>query len=423
MKPKKLLIVTSYYPYGHGESFVKAELEHISKFFEEVEIVPCFHTSAMDQNQAGHAVNLEYADSRWGILRTFHVIRSLAAALMKYKWRADASRILAGPHKHENMKELVRALYRAQLFESFLEKQLGKSGNAVSMVYFYWMVPEILGAAAFCRSAGLPLKIVCRAHRGDLYEDLRPGGYAGLRDGIVHGVDEIYCISDHGKNYLLEKYPLQAKKIHTARLGVNDPGYLNARPADDRLSIVSCSFVNAEKRVHLIVDTIEYLLKKDPSLRIKWTHIGDGALYEQLRAHILRTLGNRAEVVCTGYQTQQQVMHLYRESGFDVFVNVSDSEGIPVSLMEASSTGIPLVATDVGGSSEIVNAVTGILLPPNPDVETIASALILFKDRAFASAYRKGARAFWSQKFNAPLNYNHFGQELLQVLERHSDAA
>lgn len=423
MKPKRLMLVTSFYPSGPGETFVKAELEHIAKYFEEIEIVPSFHDHKISRSAVNHPVNLGYSASRWGLFRACHVLSSLTAALVRYPWRADAGRILHSGHKFANIKELARALYRAQLFEWFLDRQIIKEGREISLVYFYWMIPEIVGAARFCRRTGFPLKIVCRAHRGDLYEDTKPGGYAGLRSGIVEGIDEIYCISEHGKAYLAKQYPLYAKKLHIARLGVNDPGYVNAQPDDDALSIVSCSFVIASKRVHLIADAIDYLLVKDPSLKIKWTHIGDGEVYEQLRAYILSKLADRAQVICTGYMEQPQVMQLYRETGFDVFVNVSDSEGVPVSLMEASSVGIPVVATDVGGSCEIVNASNGVLLPANPEVAAIAAALLLFKDKAAAAVYRRGARAYWAQKFNAPLNYNHFGQELQHVLKWHTNAA
>ena len=43
----------------------------------------------------------------------------------------------------------------------------------------------------------------------------------------------------------------------------------------------------------------------------------------------------------------------------DLFLTVSANEGIPVSIMEAQSFGIPVIATDVGGISEIVNNVNG----------------------------------------------------------------
>jgi glycosyltransferase involved in cell wall biosynthesis len=418
MRTKKLIIVTTSYPYGKGEAFLEAELTHISKYFEGVELVPCYYDATTTPRRTEHDVNLEYAKKRWSTLRKFLMIDGFVSALWQYRWLDDLLHILRRQHKFENVKELARALYRAKLFERFLTDRFSKEKNELHLIYFYWMTPEIMGAIAFRDRFDPALKIVSRAHRGDLYTELRIGDYIGLRKTIVRGIDRIYCISDHGRSYLEGRYDLASGKPCIARLGVNDPGFLNAQPGDARLSIVTCSFVFPEKRLDLLVDAIRYLLDTNPVLEIKWTHVGDGVLYEQLRAYVSHMLGTRADVVFKGYLTQAQLMSLYGEERFDVFVNVSDSEGIPVSLMEASAVGIPMVATDVGGNSEIVNADNGILLPSDPDVETIASALLRFTDRSFALTCRRNARAQWEAKYNAAVNHDSFGRQLIRILER-----
>jgi glycosyltransferase involved in cell wall biosynthesis len=368
--------------------------------------------------QVAEAVNLGYASKRWGILRKFHMLSAFVKALVKYEWLSDLAHILRHDKKYINLKELARSLYRARAFEDFLETQIIKHKNDIDLVYFYWMVPEVMGAIGFRQSSKRPISIVSRVHRGDLYTDLRAGDYIGLRDNIAAGVDGIYCISDHAKAYLASKYPPITDRLWMARLGVDDPVYLNTQPEDGQLSIVSCSFAVYEKRLHLIVAAVRLLVDTQPQLRVKWTHIGGGELFEQLRAETKEKIGDRAQVVFTGILGQHQVMELYRKERFDVIVNVSDSEGVPVSLMEASSAGIPMVATDVGGNGEIVNASNGILIPANPDIATIAAALLRFKDKPGASAYRKQARSSWEEKYNAPRNYDLFGQELLSLVER-----
>lgn len=57
-----------------------------------------------------------------------------------------------------------------------------------------------------------------------------------------------------------------------------------------------------------------------------------------------------------GWTDNQNVISYYIENHPDAFVNLSYVEGIPVSIMEAMSCGIPCVATDTGASSEIVQA-------------------------------------------------------------------
>jgi colanic acid/amylovoran biosynthesis glycosyltransferase len=418
MRTKKLIIVTTSYPYGKGEAFLEAELVHVAKYFEGVELVPCYYDAKTIRRNTAHDVNPNYANNRWGPLRKFLMVESFVSALARYEWLDDLLCILRRKHKFENLKELARALYRARLFERFLIDRVVKEKDEFHLIYFYWMTPEIMGAIAFRDRFRPSLKIVSRAHRGDLYTELRVGNYIGLRQTIVRGIDAIYCISEHGRAYLQDRYDLGSARPRIARLGVNDPGFLNTQPDDARLSIVTCSFVFPEKRLALLVDTIKYLLDTDSLLEIKWTHVGDGILYEQLRAYVSEKLGARADVVFKGYLTQVQLMNLYREERFDVFVNVSDSEGIPVSLMEASVVGIPMVATDVGGNSEIVNADNGILLPADPDVETIASALLRFKNRPAVSSCRRSARRQWEEKYNAADNHDSFGRQLIRILER-----
>lgn len=417
MKSRRLLIVTSYYPYGKGEAFLQAELEHISKYFDEIELVPNGYPADAEPRSSQHCVNLDYAAARCGRASAIQALAAFAAALVQYKWMEDLAWVMRNDRKYENLKELARALFRAKLFENFLKGRTAKGRGDIDLVYFYWMVPELLGAIRYRETRQPGLKVVCRAHGGDLYEERRPGAYIGLRDTIVRGVDGIFCISEHGKRYLEGRYPFLGPRLQIARLGVDDPGGLNVQPSDDSLSIVTCSFVVPEKRLHLIVDTIDHLLRVSPERKIKWTHVGDGVLYDAMRKSVDERIGGRAQVVFKGYLSYPQVMALFRNERFDVFMNVSDSEGLPVSLMEASAFGIPMVATDVGGSNEIVNAGNGVLMCANPTIETIASTLLRFADRKAALAYRRNSRASWEEKFNAAINHDQFGRSLVELLE------
>lgn len=415
MQAKRMLMITSLYPFGQGEAFVAAELEHVSRCFGGIELVPIFYYAGAEARQERHPVNLAYADKRWGVLRALHVAGALLRGLVRYHWAADFGFILSHDRKLDNLKEFVRAVYRARMFESFLASRARKGEDPVDVIYSYWLLPEILGAIQFRKATGGAMRIVTRAHGGDLYEDRKAGGYAGLRRYIVEGIDDVYCISEHGRRYLAQCFPALAAKFHINRLGVDDPGYLNRQPGAGPLEIVSCAFVVSGKRLHLIVDAIAWMLDADPALQLRWTHVGDGPLLDEVRAYAARRLGARAQAVFKGYLTQAELRMLYRDEAFDVIVNVSDNEGIPVSLMEASSTGIPMVATDVGGNAEIVNASNGVLIPADADTATIAAAIRRFGDRGAARAYRQAARLSWEARFNAATNYGLFGRNLANL--------
>ena len=71
----------------------------------------------------------------------------------------------------------------------------------------------------------------------------------------------------------------------------------------------------------------------------------------------------------TGPISNNKVFELYRTTPIDLFINVSKSEGIPVSIMEALSVSIPVLATNCGGIEEIVNNEVGYIISSDPSAE------------------------------------------------------
>ena len=71
--------------------------------------------------------------------------------------------------------------------------------------------------------------------------------------------------------------------------------------------------------------------------------------------------------------SNQQIIDFYAKTPLDLFINVSESEGIPVSIMEAMSFGIPAIATNVGGTNEIVNQKNGYLIDSESTSEEISN--------------------------------------------------
>ena len=86
-------------------------------------------------------------------------------------------------------------------------------------------------------------------------------------------------------------------------------------------------------------------------------------------------MGDNVEVDLKGQVAHQDVLAWFKENPADVFINVSSSEGLPVSIMEAFSYGIPAIATAVGGMPEIVAGDCGLLLEPNFKPEELGAIL------------------------------------------------
>jgi glycosyltransferase involved in cell wall biosynthesis len=97
---------------------------------------------------------------------------------------------------------------------------------------------------------------------------------------------------------------------------------------------------------------------------------GDGPLEADLRAECTRRRLNNKVRFCGA---REDIVDLYNAA--DAFVMSSDSEGLPMALLEAASVGLPAVVTDVGGNSDIVvDGITGYIVPASKPVQ-LASAL------------------------------------------------
>jgi glycosyltransferase involved in cell wall biosynthesis len=128
--------------------------------------------------------------------------------------------------------------------------------------------------------------------------------------------------------------------------------------------------------------------------RIRFRIAGSGASEEEMRRTIADTKMD-ATVELLG--TRTDISQLMAEA--DLFANSSIYEGFPIALIEAAMSSLPIVASDVGGSGEIVaDGLSGRLVPPGR-ADLLADAIVeLLSDRATYAAYSDRARAS-SQRF------------------------
>jgi glycosyltransferase involved in cell wall biosynthesis len=118
-----------------------------------------------------------------------------------------------------------------------------------------------------------------------------------------------------------------------------------------------------------------------------------------------------------GIQPNDYILNFYNENYIDLFINLSESEGIPVSIMEAQSAGIPVLATAVGGTPEIVNDENGILVDKNEKDEIITQKIINYLNLPEVEKQKKRELSYqnWKENYNAETNYTNFIQTILKL--------
>jgi glycosyltransferase involved in cell wall biosynthesis len=396
-------LFTNAFPYGKGEEFLENEILHLSAVFEKIFILPS-ETSGLVRSIPANVsvinVNFKSDFSFRAILKKHW---ALIFKLVWYEVVLSNKRFLFIRRFRFYIDQLSWKINHANQLQLILQK----IGSQNIVLYCYWFDHWASLLSIIKASKRPELKFVSRIHGFDYEPSRRENRFIPFRCFEMHQVNAIYSISTYGINMINKTYPF-FKNIQIAALGVPDKGGNNL--SNTQCQIVSCSSMIALKRVHIIVDVLKHI-----GFPVKWTHFGDGPLMEELQRHAGSLPGNIA-VDFKGYVPNEEVIRFYKNEPVDLFVNVSEIEGVPVSVMEAISFGIPCLAINVGGVSEIVNNQTGFLFPADFDPKDISHCIIQYmnKEESVRLDFRKGVKAFWKENFNSDVNYKKITELLLQ---------
>ncbi len=177
-------------------------------------------------------------------------------------------------------------------------------------------------------------------------------------------------------------------RLHIVHCGV-DPARYAPNPDREGLTALFVGRMAGVKGVPILIEAIAQLAEKYPDLTLRL--VGDGPDRTELEAEVAkRGLQNR--IVFLGYRSQTEVAEELART--DVFVLPSFAEGVPVVLMEAMASQVPVLTTRIAGVPELVeDGVSGQLVPPG-DVSAFADALdTLLSDGGLRQRYGAAGRA------------------------------
>jgi glycosyltransferase involved in cell wall biosynthesis len=302
---------------------------------------------------------------------------------------------------------------RSRVAESWMRRFIQTLPAATDklVVCTWWFDAQALGFARLAARTGI--RVATRAHGYDLYESRHSPPYIPFRRSALAAIGRVYPDSEAGARHLVSRFPSFADKIEVGLLGVEDPGFLGQPSNDGVFRIVSCSFLTRVKRIDLLIRGLAQLGRESPAKQVEWSHLGDGPERVGLSQQAAALLPPNVRWTMDGYPGKAGVYGFYRTRPVDLFVNVSQSEGTPVSIMEALSVGIPVLCTAVGGNIEAVGAGNGLLIGANPSPADVAAGITTLRDTPGLCDLRTGSRAKWEERYNARKNYSAFAESLL----------
>ncbi|MCK9595834.1 glycosyltransferase [Candidatus Pacearchaeota archaeon] len=155
------------------------------------------------------------------------------------------------------------------------------------------------------------------------------------------------------------------RKIKVLRLGVDCSKFrIASKTQKDEINILTIARLVEKKGLEYSIRTVAELLKKYPSLR--YTIIGDGELKKPLKK-LIKKLKAESNILLVGDKPRDEILKCFSETDIFVLSSITakngDTEGTPISIMEAMASGIPVVSTYHSGIPEVVkDEVSGFLV-------------------------------------------------------------
>lgn len=353
----KIIYVTASLPYGATEIFAIPELRELTRRGHEVRIMPMSHYTDHVHSEAAAFLPM----TRYEPLVSAKVLSAGFAELFSHPLRVQ--RVLGKLTKNQtahvvgkNWGVLMRSLWLAHYAKLW----------GADHIHAYWA--SVAGSSAMIAGevSGVPWSFT--AHRWDIAS---PNALAAK----IESARFARFISQDGLELARASGgPSLAERATIIRMGVpleTSPGRLTEPPEDTHLRLVCTGSLIPRKGQRFLLEALARL--RTEGIRITVDFAGEGETRPDLLAQAAQ-LGIANDVTLRGNVDHAQLLAEYSAGRYDAFVLPSLHEGISVALIEAMSRGLPAIATDVGGTRELLTEGAGLLIPPE-DVESLTEAV------------------------------------------------
>jgi len=281
--------------------------------------------------------------------------------------------------------------------------------------------PSSLIAAKIAKKYGKPVVLTQHntfiEYENSLWDHVEWLNDCAIGREALKASDRIVVVSNATRNYVLS-LGADPKKVCVLHNGVDVDRFKPLAGVRDemrkKLGIPKASRVVLTVRrivykngVDTLIDSAEKSIRKNP--RLVFLVVGKGPDFEKVKEKIVQ-LGIQENFRLIGFVSDDDLPFYYNAADFFVLPSKS-GEGLPLVALEAMACGLPIIATNVGGISEIMKEECGKLVPPNsPDV--LAEAILEFSRRELASL-RRDLRVMVEQEHSWDRNV----EKLIEIYE------
>jgi colanic acid/amylovoran biosynthesis glycosyltransferase len=390
-----------------SETFVFNEILAVEKLGADVEVYPLLR----ERQPVSHPdVGRLVAAARFQPFLSVPIVRANLHFLVRHPRRyfAVLREVLSGTAGSANF--FVGAL---GIFPKSVRFAFEMPRRGISHVHAHFATHPAVTALIIHRLTGIPFSFT--AHGSDLHVDRRM-----LKQKIAASAFAV-TISEFNRGIMAaEAGDELVEKIHVVRCGVDLSLFSPASVSAEKLGITIICVASLEevKGHRFLIEACRILHSR--GIHFRCDLIGDGPLAERLRVQIEDSRLTQ-HVLMHGGKPRREVAAMLAISDVAVLASYptreGKREGIPVALMEAMATALPVVASDLSGIPELIqDGVSGILIPPG-DAAALAGALErLAGDAELRTRLGAAGRRKVHQEFELHAN----SAALLSLIERHA---
>lgn len=293
-------------------------------------------------------------------------------------------------------ERMIKIPHRKFDLNSFLKLIKFAKHNKITLLHSHGK-----GAGVYSRPASLISSIKCL----HTFHGLHTGEYGKMSKLFYLMLEKVFsllsggliAVSESEKEALMKNDIAPESKITVIQNGVNTGTEHFASPDfTGRLNVITVTRFDYAKNPELMLDIIERVNKKEKAKRFNFIFVGDGGERKHTETKAAET-GLAKYVTFAGFTDDVSSYYL---NAF-CYLSTSRWEGMPLSVLEAMSYGVPVIATDVTGNRDVVlHGRTGYLFNPD-DPEAAAELLLrLADDPASWKNFSEAASAHCRQNFS-----------------------
>ena len=240
-------------------------------------------------------------------------------------------------------------------------------------------------------------KIVITLRGGDTY--IKPwlfGAWSGFYKNYGNKVDAFIVMSEHQKKYLVSKWGIEAERIHVIPISFGNSEHIESKyPNANKMKVISAFRMCWEKNIEGNLRTIKRL--KELGVPVQYEIYGDGQDVGQV--FYLIDKYNLKDCVSYNGRIENKNFKIIL-SQFDFFLQLSHSEALSITSIEAQSKGVPVIVSNSDGMPEsLIDGKTGYSVD-SFDIEGAAQSMLsLWKDKEQYNSFSKEAIRFVNSKF------------------------